>query len=257
VFRPALLLLLPLTPGVAACAEPCPVTTPDTSPVAGKGASWYGSTALAARIPTNGHWEGMGAERQYGDKFWWWREGFDAREEPRPALTISAARLDGRGSVQIDSATAGFGEDWHAMLVGMEFPVGGCWRVVGRYRDQELRMVLWVGDAAPPPAATVDAGKTESPRCDPEPVPLTTAEPRHPRHAFCERTRGLAKWVDVSVTIGTAGVPADPVIVASSSSIFERAAADAVLRYRYAERAVPCATVERVTFCIDQPAPDD
>jgi hypothetical protein len=31
------------------------------------------------------------------------------------------------------------------MLVGMEFPTSGCWEVIGRYRDQELRFVFGVG----------------------------------------------------------------------------------------------------------------
>ena len=90
----------------------------------------------------------MGPGRMYGDKFWWWRSGYSAFEEPRPNLTISAIRLDGVApDVEINNATNAFGDGWHAMLIGMEFPSAGCWKVVGTYNgSQQLAFVLLVGN---------------------------------------------------------------------------------------------------------------
>ena len=132
----------------------CPVTLPSESPVQGAPASdgpgwshaWYGSPRLAALLPENGHWVGMGAERNYSDKFWWWRSGYNAFEEPMPDLVISASLLDGSGpEVEIAGATSAFGGGGHSMLVGMEFPSAGCWKVRGAYKGaEELVFVLQV-----------------------------------------------------------------------------------------------------------------
>jgi hypothetical protein len=134
----------------------CPVTLPSDRPVAGAPWSddedssfgWYGSENLAAFLPRDGHWVGMGAERNYFDKFWWWRSGYRADEEPNPDLSISAVRLDGSAPVvEIDDATNAFGEGWQSMLVGMEFPTAGCWEVRGTYNGTEqLVLVLLVGN---------------------------------------------------------------------------------------------------------------
>lgn len=60
--------------------DSCHVTLPESSPVAPPGETpessnsshaWYGSEALAAFIPRDGIWVGMGPEKNYRDKFWW------------------------------------------------------------------------------------------------------------------------------------------------------------------------------------------
>jgi hypothetical protein len=109
---------------------------------------WHGSNELAALIPADGQWAGMGPDRNYFDKFWWWRIGYVARgEEAQPDLTISATRTDGQAlKVLITDATSGYGENWDAMLVGMEFPTEGCWKVTGSYQGHELQMTFRVGD---------------------------------------------------------------------------------------------------------------
>ena len=109
---------------------------------------WYGSQNLAALIPIDGKWIGNGSS--FGNKFWWWRQGFDARQEPTPDLIISGVRLDGVSPpIQIIKATSGmgYGEGWHAMLVSMQFPSSGCWEIRGTYNgSQELILVLQVGE---------------------------------------------------------------------------------------------------------------
>ncbi len=88
---PILVLITCLLPLVAgADKETCQITLAENKPVAATGAlpvssnsshAWYGSEALAALIPKNGIWTGMGPEHDFGDKFWWWRLGYDAQLE--------------------------------------------------------------------------------------------------------------------------------------------------------------------------------
>lgn len=134
----------------------CPVTLPSHWPAVGTPWSsdetsergWYGSSNLAALLPNDGVWVGMGPERDYRDKFWWWRAGYDAHKEPNPDLTISAVRLDGLAPpVEIENATNAYGKGWHAMLVGMGFPTKGCWEIRGTYNGaQQLIVVVFVTD---------------------------------------------------------------------------------------------------------------
>ena len=130
----------------------CLVTKPSdwpaqNAPTFGDNLTWYGSSSLAALVPDNGHWKGVG--KSYSNKFWWWREGFSAIDEPKPRLKVIAQKLDGdRDLVIIDRATSGMGlqGEWHAMLIGMYFPSPGCWEVRGSYAEkEELTLVLKVG----------------------------------------------------------------------------------------------------------------
>jgi len=118
----------------------CPVTLPSSSPVQVPKSSssgsfaWYGSEALAVRLPVDGRWKGKGPGKNFFDKFWIWRQGYDARTETRPALTFSGIKLGGDPErMQIDSATNAYGPGWSQMLVGMEFPSAGCWQISAKY----------------------------------------------------------------------------------------------------------------------------
>jgi hypothetical protein len=132
--------VLALSP-LAALAD-CPVTLPSSSPVdvpgmrSGGTYAWYGSEALAVLLPAHGRWKGMGPARNFRDKFWIWRRGYEATGEERPALTITGVKLhDGEETerLRIDRATNAFGKGWASMLVGMEYPSAGCWRVTVTY----------------------------------------------------------------------------------------------------------------------------
>ena len=87
------------------------------------------------RLPADGRWKGMGPSRDFADKFWVWRRGYDPRSENRPAERM-----------HIDEATNAFGPGWSRMLAGMEFPSAGCWQVTANYRyagiTQELTFVV-------------------------------------------------------------------------------------------------------------------
>lgn len=153
----ALLLCSSLHAGECEVSLPDRNNLPDSLLSVPEGFAWVGSPKLAAKVPINGHWNGMGPERNYFDKWWWWRDGYRATEEADPELVVTATRLDESSpSVVIRNATNAFGPadesgpGWDAMLVGMEFPTSGCWEVVGQYRDQELRFVFEVGGTRAP-----------------------------------------------------------------------------------------------------------
>lgn len=108
---------------------------------------WVGTKALAARVPDRGYWTGMGSKSQFGDKWWWWREGYSARDETNPDLKITGRRLDGGQEVlEQPFVTNAMGPGWDMILVGMNFPAAGCWEVNARYRNESLRFVFEVGD---------------------------------------------------------------------------------------------------------------
>ena len=142
---------------LAAMAETsCPVTRPDDWPLRSHQEmlgsdsdthAWYGSQKLAAYIPVNGLWYGTGPANGYADKFWWYREGFDAREEWKPDLIIVGTRLDDVAEpIVFDNATSGYGKGWDAMLIGVGFPSAGCWELRGSYQGaEELIVVVAVG----------------------------------------------------------------------------------------------------------------
>jgi hypothetical protein len=125
---------------LAAAAE-CPVTLPSVSPVVvpgvvPEGTFWYGSEALAVRLSSDGIWRGMGPAHNYGDKLWFWRRSYSPELEPVPALSLKGVKLDDAAStLHIDRATNAFGPGWSSMLVGMEFPSSGCWKITATYTN--------------------------------------------------------------------------------------------------------------------------
>lgn len=62
--------------------------------------------------------------------------------------TKSLLKIDASAAtVTAERATSGWNETWNAMLVGMEFPSSGCWKIIGIYAgDTVLTLVVLVGD---------------------------------------------------------------------------------------------------------------
>lgn len=145
-------IALGLSIGSAADAADCQVSIPAATglPDSLEGTDthvWVGSPGLAALVPKDGHWTGMGADHNYRNKWWWWREGYRAIDETRPELMILATRLDAPAAPVVRTgATSAFGEDWDRILVGMEFPASGCWDIFASYRGEELRFIFKVGN---------------------------------------------------------------------------------------------------------------
>ena len=138
----------------------CPVS--DLKPDAVQGAPafkgksyWFGSSKLAALVPADARWKGMGEHRNFRDKFWWWSENFDFENEAYPPLEVTASRLDDPGiQARVSKAANSRADNWHAMLVMIEFPASGCWRITGQYKGESVHLVIAVEDPPPPPVKT-------------------------------------------------------------------------------------------------------
>ncbi len=66
-------------------------------------------------------------------------------------------------------------------------------------------------------------------------LPIVRVAPAYPARA---QSRGLEGYVDLSFTVTTAGTVRDPIVDFSTSSLFERAAIKAVLKFKYKPRVV-------------------
>jgi protein TonB len=85
-------------------------------------------------------------------------------------------------------------------------------------------------------------------------LPIVRVAPVYPARAL---SRGLEGHVDMSFTVTTTGTVRDPIVLFSTSSLFERAATRAVLKFKYKPRVVDGVPVDvsgvktRITFKIE------
>ncbi len=85
-------------------------------------------------------------------------------------------------------------------------------------------------------------------------LPIVRVAPVYPARAL---SRGLEGYVDMSFTVTAAGTVKDPIVLFSTSSLFERAATRAVLKFKYKPRVVDGVPVEvsgvktRISFQIE------
>ena len=133
----------------------CAVSTPNLSDPAGALRTgdhygWFGSEKLAAMIPQDGHWKGMGVERGYRNKSWWWYKGYKAKSGTANKLQITALNLNNGREITLSSASNAYqaSDDysWDSMSTAFEFPEAGCWQVTGIYRTEKLSIYLRVGE---------------------------------------------------------------------------------------------------------------
>lgn len=86
-------------------------------------------------------------------------------------------------------------------------------------------------------------------------LPIVRVAPVYPARAL---SRGLEGYVDMAFTVTTTGTVRDPVVLFSTSSLFERAAVRAVLKFKYKPRVVDGVPVDvpnvktRITFKIEE-----
>ena len=85
-------------------------------------------------------------------------------------------------------------------------------------------------------------------------LPIVRVAPVYPARAL---SRGVEGYVDMSFTVTATGTVKDPIVVFSTSSLFERAATRAVLKFKYKPRVVDGVPVEvpgvktRISFQIE------
>ncbi|MEJ2330764.1 MAG: energy transducer TonB [Gammaproteobacteria bacterium] len=85
-------------------------------------------------------------------------------------------------------------------------------------------------------------------------LPIVRVAPVYPSRAL---SRGLEGFVDLSFTVTTAGTVKDPVVIQSTSKLFERAAIRAVLKFKYKPRVKDGVPVEvpgvktRISFILE------
>lgn len=86
-------------------------------------------------------------------------------------------------------------------------------------------------------------------------LPIVRVAPVYPARAL---SRGIEGYVDMGFTVTTTGSVKDPAVLFSTSSLFERAATQAVLKFKYKPRVVDGQPVEvpnvktRITFKIEE-----
>lgn len=86
-------------------------------------------------------------------------------------------------------------------------------------------------------------------------LPIVRVAPVYPARAL---SRGLEGYVDMGFTVTTTGTVSDPEVLFSTSSLFERAAIRAVLKFKYKPRVVDGVPVDvpnvktRITFKIEE-----
>ena len=137
--------------------DSCPVTVPQDPPFTAPepyspnapfvSEFWFGSENLWTALPTDAVWYALPHNPQgYTQKIFWWSNLFSLKDELEPALVVTGERLDAKAPPLIVSkATNAYaGDIGSAMLVGVDFPTLGCWKIAGRYKDAELIFVVWI-----------------------------------------------------------------------------------------------------------------
>ena len=130
--------------GNATAPKSCPITKPPSQPFVppspypgdpGEDRFWFGTEKLWTHLFVDGTWRGLRTNSGYGDKVFWWRQGYSWRTENPPKLTVTARRLDSPATplVTDEHANAGWTSDRdHPFIVtGIDIPTVGCWQITG------------------------------------------------------------------------------------------------------------------------------
>jgi len=112
-----------------------------------------------------------------------------------------------------------------------------------------------VSMSAPVVEANLNVGGVGFGVSDGEYLPIVKVAPVYPSRAL---SRGLEGYVIVEFTVTRQGTVRDPVVVESSSSLFDRAAVEAALKFKYKPRVIDGEPVEvpgvrnKITFEIQE-----
>lgn len=107
--------------------------------------------------------------------------------------------------------------------------------------SDQFETELSVSVAAPAMAANPSVASVGYGISDGEYLPIVKVAPVYPNRAL---TRGLEGYVIVEFTVTRQGTVRDVVVVESTSSLFERAATEAALKFKYKPRVIDGEPVE-------------
>lgn len=110
--------------------------------------------------------------------------------------------------------------------------------------DRSQRPDLDAGDVIPIMDTSVNlaGGPFLGAPSDADIIPLVRVAPQYPPRAA---QRGLEGWVELEFTITEAGTVKNPVVIATSSAVFNRAAVRAIRKWKYKPKIVDGVAVER------------
>ena len=115
------------------------------------GLGWYGDENLAALIPIDGIWQGMGANYNFRNKFFWWEKNNSLNPDNQSRIEITAINLINNSEMvepvyAVNIYSNETMSDWGGMLTAIEFPSSGCWKIVGRFKEHEIQFTVLVGN---------------------------------------------------------------------------------------------------------------
>ena len=125
---------------------PCPVTVGSDHTLGSPfddSASWYGSEALAVALPPEGKWGVTAPTARIAVKLFLWSYGFEPGMEKHLSVVIESMT-----DREVDAVVKGISNarpidgEYSAMLVGIDFPSAGCWRITAEYLGQTLKFVV-------------------------------------------------------------------------------------------------------------------
>lgn len=140
--------------------EACPVTLPGDSPFTPAADTpdgpppsyesvWFGTPALWTRVNHDGEvWDNLpvDADGSLIQKTFWWREGYSMTDEGLPDITVTLEHLNGLApTVEAGGpgTSGGHPDLGEFMLVGIEIPQPGCWKITAEYQGTTLSYVAW------------------------------------------------------------------------------------------------------------------
>lgn len=110
----------------------------------------YGNAQLSTVLPTDGIWRTVFSEpthSAYRTELPWFRLGQPFSKYDGP-LAITLTKLD---TGQNQRATTYHGnvsprDGAKEVKSNIGLPIGGCWQITGKYKDQELKFTVWVSN---------------------------------------------------------------------------------------------------------------
>jgi hypothetical protein len=146
------MLVLAICATAAHAADTCPVTAPPKAafvppkpyPAWNSQGSFYLGTAKLWVLVHPSPWRGLPKWPEgYREKIVWWSQGYDAKADPTPNISITGRRLDAAASPMLAGANGSW-TDHDFIMSGVNFPTQGCWEVTGKFRGSEVKFVVQV-----------------------------------------------------------------------------------------------------------------